>query len=348
MRKDIKFAVTVGGILLATIVVYVIVLTSGGSSPPNHSDLNTKTVASGDGVTPVVPPTDGSPAAPATGAGHGTQENVTSSHLDKPSGLGTTPGGAVTDPRADNSSPGSTVAENSTGSLPASPAQSTDPKFDWNNALSSGSMPLFAPAEPQRTETPIVSRGTNSDVVADANAGSSGSSQPAMIDALPSTRPDTLTFAEAAPSPAVDSKMISSTAARTHVVARGENLWTIAVAVYGDGKYFNRIIAANPGANAKNLKVGKTLVIPALTATDKALVATESANVAVKEEVADTATQYKVVSGDTLEKIARKLYGKPDMQVKLYELNKSRIGPDENHLKIGWVLKLPEPPAAKP
>ena len=34
------------------------------------------------------------------------------------------------------------------------------------------------------------------------------------------------------------------------------------------------------------------------------------------------------------------------MMDKLYEMNKKLIGPDENVLKIGWILKLPQAPAA--
>jgi nucleoid-associated protein YgaU len=53
---------------------------------------------------------------------------------------------------------------------------------------------------------------------------------------------------------------------------------------------------------------------------------------------------YTVISGDTLESISRKLYGTAGMIDKLYLANKSLIGEDENMLKIGWVLKLPQPP----
>jgi hypothetical protein len=30
---------------------------------------------------------------------------------------------------------------------------------------------------------------------------------------------------------------------------------------------------------------------------------------------------------------------------KLYDANQSLIGPDENVLKVGWILKLPQPPS---
>ena len=32
------------------------------------------------------------------------------------------------------------------------------------------------------------------------------------------------------------------------------------------------------------------------------------------------------------------------MMDQLYEMNKTLIGPDENVLKVGWILKLPQAP----
>ena len=49
-------------------------------------------------------------------------------------------------------------------------------------------------------------------------------------------------------------------------------------------------------------------------------------------------------SGDSLHKISMKLYGKIDMVQKIYDLNKSAIGDNPAKLKLGQVLKLPQPP----
>ncbi len=48
---------------------------------------------------------------------------------------------------------------------------------------------------------------------------------------------------------------------RTHVVRRGETLFAIAKAQYGDGSQWKRLAAANPAA-AGGLRVGQQLIVP--------------------------------------------------------------------------------------
>jgi nucleoid-associated protein YgaU len=128
-------------------------------------------------------------------------------------------------------------------------------------------------------------------------------------------------------------------------VVSGDSPYSISVEVYGSGRYYKRILAANPGIDPRHLKVGQLLVIPELNDTDRPASSSSTNSAAVSEPV-NTSTAYKVVSGDTLESISQKLYGTPQMVEKLYQANKSLIGPDENVLKIGWILKLPEAPTA--
>lgn len=49
---------------------------------------------------------------------------------------------------------------------------------------------------------------------------------------------------------------------RSHVVARGETLWSIAARYYGDGSQWKRIADANRMADGNRLYVGQTLTIP--------------------------------------------------------------------------------------
>jgi len=130
---------------------------------------------------------------------------------------------------------------------------------------------------------------------------------------------------------------------RTHRVASGESPYSISQLVYGSGKYYKKILAANPGIDPRHLKIGQILVIPELSDADKPASAAGGASPAA---TVDPGAAYTVVSGDSLQSISRKLYGNTSMSDKLYEMNKSLIGPDENVLKIGWVLKLPKPPTA--
>ena len=48
----------------------------------------------------------------------------------------------------------------------------------------------------------------------------------------------------------------------SYTVKRGDTLYGIARAKYGDGKQYTRIVAANPGVSPQSLKVGQTLTIP--------------------------------------------------------------------------------------
>jgi 5'-nucleotidase len=49
---------------------------------------------------------------------------------------------------------------------------------------------------------------------------------------------------------------------KTYMVKRGDTLWSIAKATYGDGKQYTKIAAANPGVAPQALKVGQTIVLP--------------------------------------------------------------------------------------
>jgi nucleoid-associated protein YgaU len=65
-----------------------------------------------------------------------------------------------------------------------------------------------------------------------------------------------------------------------------------------------------------------------------------------QEASIDSKTQYRVQQGDSLEKIATKLYGKSTKWESLYQANREKIGDDSARLKLGTVLQLPEPPTA--
>jgi len=72
------------------------------------------------------------------------------------------------------------------------------------------------------------------------------------------------TATKAAVKPAAKSA-VTSTAARTHVVASGETFSSISQKVYGSAKYWSHIADANPKVQAKSLRPGMVLTIPAFT-----------------------------------------------------------------------------------
>ena len=54
-----------------------------------------------------------------------------------------------------------------------------------------------------------------------------------------------------------------------------------------------------------------------------------------------TIESYTVKQGDTLSKIAEKIYGDPSLYVKIYDANKAEIGSDPDQIKVGMTLKIP-------
>jgi nucleoid-associated protein YgaU len=303
MRKDVKFGLTIGSILVVTLIVYGIVLTHGGSTPPGKTAI--------------------APAADADGSAANPAPSVDSSTT------------------ANNISPGDQPAANPNDvSVPPAtqPAAVADSRSDWNAALNSG-LPasLSASAPPEHTVTPMI------------DSAMPGSERPSVavnrdtstpvIDPLPTTQPAPQMAAASAP--LLEAAVSPAPEQRTHRVAAGESPYSIAASVYGNGSLYTKILAANPGVDPRRMKIGTLLIIPELSDTEK----TPSASVSTVEASIDTSTAYKVQSGDTLDKICRRLYDDPGMIGKLYDANQSLIGPDENVLKVGWILKLPQPPS---
>jgi len=190
---------------------------------------------------------------------------------------------------------------------------------DWDSLLNSGSSaPTPAPASNQSNVVPAsADMSASADFIADA----------------PTTRPS------------VASAGFGST--RTHVVQRGETFFTISEAAYGTSKYWKRIVDANPQVNPNRLRIGTTITLPDIHAA--APVNTQSAQPAALTQTKadlDPATSYRVQPSDTLEGIARKLYGDGQQWQKIYDANKDAIGADPARLKVDMVLRLPTPPTA--
>jgi nucleoid-associated protein YgaU len=324
MRKDVKFGLTVGAILVATLIVYVIVLSGAGLGSAGHQDTGTaNAIKSPDTVAP------SAPAEPAP----------TPTHSDVSTGT-ITPAPAAISPPPMASTPDAAPA--------TQPTADASKNFDWDYSLNHGSTPV-ASMEPAHTVTPTID---NTTTVAAQPAMVNTTARPPTIDnivpmlaaPMASDAPATQPAPEANfPVSTIDPPAIAAPAPqRVHVIESGENLWTIAQAVYGNGSLYTKIIAANPGLDPKNLKVGKKLIIPDVSGSEKS----SATPAAATDAPLDPTKQYRIASGDTLEKISRKLYGGPNMQDNIYQLNKSLIGDDPDKLKVGWVLKLPQAPAA--
>lgn len=133
---------------------------------------------------------------------------------------------------------------------------------------------------------------------------------------------------------------------RTHTVAAGEMLSTISQKYYGTSKHWREIVKANPGVDPEDLRVGQKLVIPEVAGakpvasgdahSDPAPVASGGGGAAASGQ------QYKVQTGDTLGKIAKKFYGKEDAWKKIQKANP---GLDPDNLQVGKTITLPDVPA---
>ena len=74
-------------------------------------------------------------------------------------------------------------------------------------------------------------------------------------------------------------------------------------------------------------------------------VSTKTATVGGGEARVDnsgTPKTYTVVYGDCLWNLAKKFYGSGSLYTKIYEANKSLIGPNPNILYVGWILTIPD------
>jgi LysM repeat protein len=161
--------------------------------------------------------------------------------------------------------------------------------------------------------------------------------------------------ASPAPDPSSATPAPTAATARTHVIQKNETFSSIAAAAYGSANYYPYLLRANPTMDPNHLKTGAVINLPDISEVRPANLAgpttgpsTRPMAVLTADPVVDPAREYVVESGDSLNKIALKLYGKAAMVDKIYELNKEAIGPDKARLKLHMVLKLPQPPVAIP
>lgn len=340
MRTDVKLGFAIGGVLLAVLIVYVLVI-SGPDEHPQQVSLETTSPPSGNQT--------------SSGSGAASADSATANKTVDP--FTPTTGAASINSDAEGAS------GESMGALPASAADR------WSAALNDGRIPVMMTSTPQPaaatlTEPPA----TNPPLRAEANQSTpaelngpslSGAGQPA--GALPpvAASNSAAALAPGAVSPAVESPAASQSrpgaadtsaaAARTHVVQPGESFATIAQAAYGNAAYYPHLIRANPTLDPRKLRPGMVIQLPPISQVraDSPSATGPHASRASTSPPIDSSTEYRVQPNDSLYKISLKLYGKPDRVDKLYELNKSVIGPNPARLKEGMVLKLPEPPTAR-
>jgi len=120
---------------------------------------------------------------------------------------------------------------------------------------------------------------------------------------------------------------------RFHVIRPGDTLFEIARERYGDASFVRLIEAANPGVNARALRIGDRLILPEKPKPQEAQVAPTPPQTKV----------YVVQKNDTLIGIARRFYGDAAMYRKIYEANRDVLPTLNATLYVGQTLRLPEP-----
>ena len=146
------------------------------------------------------------------------------------------------------------------------------------------------------------------------------------------TQPAGMTGVVGAASPA------GTTGTSEYVVKAGDTPAKIAKA---HGVNVNALMAANPGLDARKLKVNQKLQLPASASTSGGTAAAPSAGGGVTEPKADTTKPYVVKTGDTLTKIA-KAHG-----VTLKDL-RALNGLKTDRINVGQKIKVPAGKAAAP
>ena len=344
MRNDVKLGFAIGGVLLAVLIVYVLVV-PGGTSQPRKVGQTTQpapTVASNSA--------SNRNTASSSDAGKVTLEPVTPAvpAVPPPSYTQATPA------KTEKTDPFAPKTETASTSEPTSLAKASTPRNDdWNAILNQPPMLM--------TETPVASPTARTTPPAAASpstpAPGASSSDTTFSAATPSSTPPISaepTTVTPSASPTSQPSAVASSGSRTHRIAQGETFASISTAAYGSSKYYPQIIKANPGVDPAHLKIGTVINLPdiATPAVRPTASATPSATAGEPQHASakvaaapiDSSKEYRVQPGDSLYKISLKLYGKSDRQDKIFQLNKDAMGNDPHHLKVGQVLRLPEPP----
>ena len=323
MRRELRVGMAIGGVLLAVVVVYGIV----AGHAKKHS-------------TPIAAATD--KAAPAPEKGTDGRPDDAASPTPAPPAPSTDDKPAPS-PDATASAAGAEKSEASAGKGAV-----------WDKLYSSNVPESSIPALLSTTPDPALPDSFRS---APAASGVAVSDTHA-IKPGPDSAPASAAQRVATPSSGSggsDAAPEHSAHARTHTVQKGETFSSIARTVYGNKRYYQNILKANPQLNANKLRPGTVINLPDIadagsasdagkTGTATPLAASTTTDKPTAS--ADSTHEYTVKSGDSLYKIAIKLYGRGDKSTALYDANKTLIGPDPAKLKLGMVLKLPETPTA--
>lgn len=188
--------------------------------------------------------------------------------------------------------------------------------------------PTLAPATPKPSTTPTI-----------------------VLTPKPTNQPTT---------PPKPQEMKKPTSAEAYTVKPGDSTSKIAKTLWGNGKLYPEIEKANKLTHNQLLAIGQKLTIPAKPAEkSQGKIASGKSVEVVEGKIIDTtqqtltpsshppkqghtSKQYEIKVGDSLWKIASEQLGDPYLWTKLYALNKSIIGSNQNLIYPGTTIHLPE------
>jgi nucleoid-associated protein YgaU len=335
MRKDVKIGLGIGGVLLAVLIVYALV-------PKNDTQIarNGDAAKSTEDAGPIA-----STASNTTGG--------TTTGSPSPASESTGPGPAAHDTPGVNPPTTEHVAsrEGTTGDQgEQDTAQATTAKIDWDKILKTGLVPDDA-------KVPMVAHREADDVFGGGSSEPTWDPKPApqhtnlQVGGNPGAKTTQVAQGNGGihAKPVADAKPQAARGGMTdHTVQQGENLSMIAAVAYGDARKYKEILKANPGLDERKIRAGTVIKLPDASTFASATPAAHQAKADAKPETKiDPRSQYKVEQDDNLSRISAKLYGSTAKAKALYEANKDTIGADPGKLKLGTVLKLPEPPTAQ-
>jgi nucleoid-associated protein YgaU len=131
-----------------------------------------------------------------------------------------------------------------------------------------------------------------------------------------------------------------------YVVQKGDNLMLIAARTLGSKNRWTEIRDLNHGVEARSLRVGTKLVLPASASVTKSVAQPKAQEPMKKAAVAPaskgskaSSETYVVRKGDTLKSISERLLGSSARWKDLAAAN-PRLDP--NHISVGTTLHLPE------
>lgn len=168
-----------------------------------------------------------------------------------------------------------------------------------------------------------------------------GTAQPSVTETASDAEAPTVAEAPQAPE--------SKPAFTEHTIQSGDTYSSLAVQYLGHARHANRIAEANPTLEARRLRVGAVVKIPA---SDEQPVADAGASAAATASPAPAARapqaapipterSYEVKPGEGWYTLAERFLGNGTRWTELYELNKGRVPTNFNILPAGTTIELP-------